>query len=24
MGKGSLFSFIPVGIFQGSLTLLAR
>lgn len=24
MGKGSLFSFIPVGIFQGSLTLLAQ
>lgn len=24
MGKGSLFSFIPVGIFQGSLTLLAH
>lgn len=24
MEKGSLFSFIPVGIFQGSLTLLAH
>ncbi|CAI3410448.1 hypothetical protein CIRMBP1309_00979 [Enterococcus cecorum] len=24
MGKGSLFSFIPVGIFQVSLTLLAH
>ena len=24
MGKGCLFSFIPVGIFQGSITALAR
>lgn len=24
MGKGCLFSAIPVGVFQGSVTLLAR
>lgn len=24
LGKGCIFSFIPVGIFQGSITLLAR
>ena len=24
MGKGCIFSAIPVGIFQGSITLLAR